>query len=170
MSYSADPALNEAWVAYAWRRWLLGYYRGGAIVDAACGLGVKGSVLLRCGARRVIGLDLDLGCLHEARERGLCVVRVNLAEKIALRAGVADLVLLIHAIEHFDDGSGLLRRLSDILRPGGAIVVVTPDWAKNKTGFYDDPTHRRPYTKIALEAVLRESSPFLVEIAERLLT
>ncbi len=146
---------NEVWLRYAWRRWLSGYYTGGPVIDYGCGIGVNGSILRATGVRRVIGADLDWGCLMESRARGLAVVRASLSSNAPIRSGVADIVLLIHVLEHFDDGVLLLSSVADTLRPGGAVVVVTPDWARNFAHFYDDPTHRRPYTRAGLETVLR---------------
>jgi len=151
-------AYNQSWIRYAWGRWLAGYYTGAPVIDYGCGIGVNGSILKTLGVHQVIGVDLDWGCLHESRGRGLSIVRGNLMSLPPVRSGVADIVMLIHVIEHFDNGVRLLSCTSDMLRPGGAIVVVTPDWRRNSARFYDDPTHCRPYTRASLDSVLRSAS------------
>lgn len=146
---------NETWLRYAWRMWLSKYDAHGALVDCGCGIGVNGSLLSAFAARQVIGVDLDWGCLEESRARGLQVVRADVSRPLPLRSGVADIVLLIHCLEHVEDGAALLAAVAELLRPGGAAVVVTPDWSRSFKTFYDDPTHRRPYTRAAMDAVLR---------------
>jgi 2-polyprenyl-3-methyl-5-hydroxy-6-metoxy-1,4-benzoquinol methylase len=151
----SDFPYNQSWIRYAWRRWLSGYYTGAPVIDYGCGIGVNGSILKTLGVHQVIGVDLDWGCLHESCRRGLSVVRGNLLNLPPVRSAMADIVMLIHVLEHFDDGALLLSSAADMIRPGGAIVVVTPDWSRNFVRFYDDPTHRRPYTRASLNSVLR---------------
>lgn len=146
---------NETWWHYAWRRWLARYDIGGLLVDYGCGIGVNGQILNRLSARRVIGVDLDWGCLLASRLRGLNVLQGDLSKPLGLRPGAADIVLLIHCLEHLDDGQALLSSVAATLRPGGALVVVTPDWPQVFPHFYDDPTHRRPYTRSGLKAMLQ---------------
>jgi SAM-dependent methyltransferase len=150
-----DSSYNEAWLHYAWRRWLSKYDTGGALIDYGCGIGVNGTILGSLSARRVIGADLDWGCIAESRGRGMEAVRADLSKPLPVRSGVADIVFLIHCLEHFEDGCLLLATVADTLRSGGALVVVTPDWQQTFKHFYDDPTHRRPYTRDGLEAALR---------------
>lgn len=156
MSLEGRYRYNGTWLRYAWRRWLRKYYAGGPVVDYGCGIGVNGSILQAIGVRRVVGLDLDWGCLLESRGRGLTVLQGNFRHAVPFRSGIADIVLLIHVLEHFEDGEMVLSSVSNTVRPGGAVVVVTPDWRKNYVHFYDDPTHHRPYTRASLEAVLRK--------------
>jgi len=145
---------NEAWLRYAWKRWLRAYARGGAIVDYGCGIGVNGAVLADLAQRRVIGVDLDRGCLAESRRRGLAPVRADLTRSLPVRPESVDIALLVHYIEHVPDPRFLLASIAATLVPGGALVVVTPDWTRSIRGFYDDPTHCRPYTAASLASVL----------------
>jgi SAM-dependent methyltransferase len=157
MSGASAFLYNETWLRYAWRTWLSKYDTGGVIVDYGCGIGVNGSILSAICARRVIGIDRDWGCLAASRRRGLAVVRADVSQPLPLRAGVASIALVIHCLEHFGDGKPLLSAVAGTLRPGGAVVVVTPDWERSARRFYDDPTHRHPYTRAGLEAVLRDA-------------
>ena len=41
-----------------------------------------------------------------------------------------------------------------VLKPGGLVIILTPDWVSQMKVFYEDFTHCRPYTKGALHDVL----------------
>jgi SAM-dependent methyltransferase len=97
------------------------------------------------------GRLLDVGCGHgllldEARRRGFDVVGLELSRSAALHARQAlgldvrevpleefdtwdsfDVVVLADVIEHLDDPVGAVERCARLLRPGGALCVVTPD-------------------------------------------
>ncbi|MGH9316876.1 MAG: methyltransferase domain-containing protein [Thermoanaerobaculia bacterium] len=157
---------NRAWLQYAWRRWLGPTYEGGAVLDVGSGIGVNGRILSQLGVWHVLGLDLDWGCLQTSRGRGLGVFSADLSRELPLSDGTVELALLIHVIEHLPDGGFLMRAIHRVLRPGGRVVVVTPDWKSAWRGFYDDPTHIRPYSRQSLDAVLAASG-FQVEMRLR---
>ena len=41
-----------------------------------------------------------------------------------------------------------------VLKSGGKIVILTPDWKSQMNTFYDDFTHVKPYTKSSVERLL----------------
>lgn len=63
---------------------------------------------------------------------------------------VVDACFALHVIEHIPTmqaAEEFFRALGDRLRPGGALVVATPDFARWKSHFYDsDYTHVLPFT------------------------
>ena len=40
-----------------------------------------------------------------------------------------------------------------MLKPGGLLLTLTPDWEAQYKTFYDDYTHFRPFTKISLRNI-----------------
>lgn len=152
------PAISPytwVWLRYAWDRWLAPYYTGGPVVDCGCGVGTVAGVLRSFGVDRVIGVDLDHGCLLRSRRCGIEVLQADLAHPIPLRGVSTDIIMISHVLEHIDNGVQLLSSAAGLLRPGGAIIVLTPNWKRQLTCFYDDPTHCRPYTRMSLDKVLR---------------
>jgi SAM-dependent methyltransferase len=109
------------------------------------------SLLDLIGEHVSCGRLLDVGCGHgllldEARRRGFDVVGLELSRSAALHARQAlgldvrevpleefdtwdsfDVVVLADVIEHLDDPVGAVERCARLLRPGGALCVVTPD-------------------------------------------
>ena len=61
-----------------------------------------------------------------------------------------DVVILKSVIEHMSDPVGLLVKASRLLSDEGRILVLTPDWVRNKSRFYDDHTHIVPFTRRSL--------------------
>src|SRR5687767_4883512 len=67
LSFADDDYLDhETWIRPALEA--LGPVRGRRVLDLGCGHGMAAVVLARCGAR-VVGCDLSVGYLAEARRR-----------------------------------------------------------------------------------------------------
>lgn len=57
-------------------------------------------------------------------------------------------------IEHLDDPVNLMNETLRVLKPGGKVIILTPDWVSQMENFYEDYTHRRPYTPLTLKDLL----------------
>jgi SAM-dependent methyltransferase len=97
------------------------------LLEAGCGEGY-GANLLAADARRVIALDYDPTTVaHVARAYpGVAVVRGNLAA-LPLCSSTVDVVANLQVIEHLWDQAGFLRECRRVLRPGGRLLVTTPN-------------------------------------------
>lgn len=106
---------------------LLPQCAGAAVLEAGCGEGY-GADLLAGVAERVVGLDHDaLTAAHVARRYPrIGVARANL---VALPVSDArlDAVVSLQVIEHLWDQGLFLRECLRVLRPGGRIMVSTPN-------------------------------------------
>jgi len=76
-----------------------------------------------------MGLDLDRRSLAEARDAGLEVVAADLALSIPFRSDSLEGATLIEVIEHVFDADSLLADLARVIRPGGWVVLTTPNIA-----------------------------------------
>lgn len=105
------------------------------VVDAGCGEGYGIGLLADSTdphrTRRITGVELDPAVAEHARRRYGADDRVALLEAelgaIPLERGTADLVALLQVIEHLHDVDGALAELVRLTRPGGALVVTTPN-------------------------------------------
>lgn len=97
------------------------------VLEAGCGEGYGADLLART-ARRVIALDYDAQtAAHVARAYpAVTAVRGNLAG-LPLRDGSVDVVANLQVIEHLWDQEGFLAECHRVLRPGGALLVTTPN-------------------------------------------
>lgn len=101
------------------------------IADIACGTGY-GSRLLSTIARATIdGVDLDPAAVEYARRyhacEGRCAFHAADACNTGLASGVSDLVASFETIEHVHDAAGLIAELHRVLKPGGTLVISTPN-------------------------------------------
>jgi SAM-dependent methyltransferase len=100
---------------------------GAVVLEAGCGEGY-GADLLAGGAAAVLGLDFDAPTAAHAARRypDVGVARANLVA-LPVRDGACDAVVSLQVIEHLWDQERFLRECRRVLRPGGALMVSTPN-------------------------------------------
>jgi SAM-dependent methyltransferase len=109
------------------RRWLgPGALR---ILDVGCAFGY-GSAAIAAGAARgrtVVGVENNSEHLEPA-QRDFPWIKVidGNAERLPVRDGCADAVLLLDVIEHLADPSHAISEARRVLRPGGTVIVSVP--------------------------------------------
>lgn len=97
------------------------------VLDVGCGTGDFLTALRERGWR-VAGVDPIQTAAELARERGLDV-RTATLEDSGIPMGAWDVVTAVHVLEHVPDALGFLRTLARWARPGGHVVVESPNWA-----------------------------------------
>jgi SAM-dependent methyltransferase len=109
---------------------LLGDMAGATVMDFGCGDGLEAIELAQRGARRVYGVDANLGCVEIARWHADHVGVSHLVEfSLEPPAVQVDMAVSLDSFEHFSDPAAILRALSDMLRPGGVLVAsFGPPW------------------------------------------
>jgi 2-polyprenyl-3-methyl-5-hydroxy-6-metoxy-1,4-benzoquinol methylase len=137
---------------------------GAPVVDLGCGRGEWLEVLAESGIAAQ-GYDMNRIAVEECRKRGL---DARLGDAIEVLAALPDnscsVVTGFHIIEHlpFEVFVALIDHALRVLRPGGAIVLETPNPANVIVAaerFYFDPTHRNPLPS-ELTAYLLKSRGF----------
>lgn len=71
-------------------------------------------------------VDASGGMLERARRRGLAAVRAD-AARLPVRDESVDAVLVVDALHHVGDQSGVVREAARALRPGGVLAVADFD-------------------------------------------
>jgi SAM-dependent methyltransferase len=141
----------------------------GRLLDVGCGAGEFSARFLAAGWR-VFGLDLVEGQVLRAVDRGLRAVVGEVADSLPFRAGSIDLVFAGEIIEHLIDTDGFLAEIRRVLRPGGTVILTTPNLASFENrlrlllGRYPEwvdyrlgsSGHVRAYTPRVLKAQLAE--------------
>ena len=101
---------------------------GAVVVEAGCGEGYGGQLLADAGAALVAGLDLDLATLRHAADTypAVPVAAANLVA-LPLADAAVDLVVCSQVVEHLWDQDAFVAECARVLRPGGRLVVSTPN-------------------------------------------
>jgi SAM-dependent methyltransferase len=101
--------------------------RGAVVLEAGCGEGY-GAALLARHARLVVGLDYDAAAAAHAAARypHVRVARGNLA-CLPVADSTVDVVANLQVIEHLWDQAEFLAECARVLRPGGRLLVSTPN-------------------------------------------
>ncbi|MEV6316179.1 class I SAM-dependent methyltransferase [Streptomyces sp. NPDC051776] len=114
----------------------LGPVRQGArppatVLDVGCGDGSAAATAARVLAgHRIVGVDWSQDALRRAAPRVPYVVRGELTDGgLPFATGAADAVLFSEVIEHLVDPDAALDELRRVLRPGGHLMLSTPNLA-----------------------------------------
>ena len=137
-------------------RFALPHVAGRRVLEVGCGEGY-GTALLATAAAQVIGLDYDaLTIAHAARRyRQAEFVRGNLAA-LPLPSESVDVVATLQVIEHVWNHNEFVRECLRVLRPGGLLLVTTPNRLTFSPGLEVpvNPFHTKEFTAAELAELL----------------
>ncbi len=129
-----------------------GIQPGAKLLEIGCGRGECLEAFQSAGVD-VYGVDLSDYC--SKNKKHLKVNCVDLTkDKLPYPDAHFDIVFHKSLLEHFYSPERIMRETSRVLKPGGKIIILTPDWVSQMKNFYDDCTHSRPYTIKSLQDVL----------------
>jgi 2-polyprenyl-3-methyl-5-hydroxy-6-metoxy-1,4-benzoquinol methylase len=129
------------------------------VLDVGCAAGAVGAGLKERGDVEVVGVELDPALAREA-ERRLDRVVVGSADALDPGMGRFDAVVAADVLEHLVDPWAALRRVVELVEPGGTVVVSLPNvrffetfwqlgvrgrWPRREQGIFDR-THLRWFT------------------------
>ncbi len=126
--------------------------RGDKLLDVGCGRGDFSKSFKDVGFD-VYGLDNEKS--HSQMLRDIEVRYANIEnEPFPFESPIFDVVFSKSVIEHLFNPESFMRECYRVLKPGGRIIIMTPDWISQMKIFFDDYTHRQPYTVTAIKDIL----------------
>ncbi len=118
--------LQEKWEFGEAMRCLDGLAKEARLLEIGCG---TGAFLDRCrdaGFNQVRGLELNQRARQACRDKGHDV-RDELMEQMVASAESLDVVCAFQVLEHVPDPIGFLRAAAKLVRPGGKLILSTPN-------------------------------------------
>ena len=102
--------------------------------------------------------------------RNLCpdakIKLANLEDRIPFEDNFFDVIYSKSVIEHFYKPEKLVEEIYRTLKPSGRVITLTPDWTHVYKSFYEDYTHRTPFTQASLRDIMLIHSFEEVEVGE----
>jgi 2-polyprenyl-3-methyl-5-hydroxy-6-metoxy-1,4-benzoquinol methylase len=139
------------------------------ILDFGCGIGLCLWALRANGFLNSEGIDSDESQVALAKKRGLNAIHLPDSESYLLeRKQHYDVVLMLDVLEHIpkDIQLGILRNLSQSIKPDGKIIVVVPNAASIIGYLFKniDFTHHAAYSDFMLRFLLLNAGFGTVEV------
>lgn len=151
-----------------YRRWLVDLalpYLGDDPLEVGSGLGHYAADWAAAGVSRWTASEADPVRLQQLRERfaGDPVVRVRELAVPIQETAEHSAVVAYNVLEHIPDDVAALRAFADLLRPGGAVVLVVPAFPSAMSEFDLAIGHQRRYRRRSLRAAA-ESAGLRVDV------
>jgi len=150
----------------------LPYFKGkGLVVDLGCGRGEFLELLAENGVPH-LGVEANRQLVENGRKKGLNLMPGDALSYVhKCRPRSVGGFFLSHIIEHLQPREAMrtFQSISRALKPGGVLVVVTPNCRSLSVisySFWRDLTHVRPYPADLLELMGRENGLELVAKGE----
>lgn len=104
------------------------FLTGARVLEAGAGEGYGADLLAARARARIVAVDYDPAVAQHARRRyaSLPVVRADL-QRLGVASASVDAVVSLQVIEHLHDQPGFLEECHRVLRPGGTLIVSTPN-------------------------------------------
>jgi SAM-dependent methyltransferase len=164
MGYSSDVLLDR-YAPYAER-----FEAGSRVLDLGCGRGEFLQLLKQRGVDG-LGVDADEEMIAAVKAKGLNAQRGEVHDFLKKNPGQFDGVFAAHLIEHLraEDFVELTRLAAGALRPGGRLILVTPNphnLSMQLHEFWTDLQHVRFYTPEIVRWVVHETGLKNIEVGE----
>ena len=161
-----DPRRAAVWehIATYLSRWV---DAEGAVLDLAAGRGEWSAAI---DARRRVAIDLHPS-LDELVPDGVEAVVGDATDLSRFGSGEFDTVVASNFLEHLEHDAidRCLAGVREVLRPGGHLLLIQPNFALAPRAYFDDYTHRTIHTDTSLSDRLGASGFDVVHVERRFL-
>lgn len=124
-----------------------------SMLEIGCGRGEMLRNFKNLGLK-VQGIDLSLEAPKFHDDIEIKVGDVE-NEPLPYADNTFDIVYSKSVLEHFYYPERYIKEAYRVLKPNGIIITLVPDWESNYKTYFDDYTHRTPFTEISLRDILK---------------
>lgn len=125
--------------------------QGSKLLDLGCGRGEFLRGFIRCG---LDGCGVDQSSIAKSICPEAEILQSDLEnEPLPYDDNSFDVVFSKSVLEHFYYPEKLVMEIYRIVKPGGLVITMVPDWESVYKTFYEDYTHRTPFTTNSLKDI-----------------
>jgi len=121
------------------------------LLEPGCGRGEHLRIFKEMGMD-VYGVDISPESPKFAADLNISVSNLE-KDKLPYDDNTFDVIYSKSFLEHLRDPSAFLDEAYRVLKPGGVLISLVPDWESQHTKFYDDFTHVSPFTIVSLKNI-----------------
>ena len=125
---------------------------GVTFLDVGCGRGEFLRGFIECGVAGY-GVDQSRAAEQYCPNATLKISDIE-NEGIPYEDSFFDVVYSKSVIEHFYYPERMVKEIFRVLKPGGMVITLCPDWAFNYRIYFEDYTHRTPFMQSSLRDIL----------------
>jgi len=126
--------------------------KGDRILDVGCGRGDFTEGFKELGMS-VYAIDAEKS-IHNTSTISVNIVDVE-KEVFPFADSYFDFTFSKSVVEHIWDPEHFIKEQLRTLKTGGKLICLTPDWISQLYIFYNDHTHKRPYTTEGMKDLLK---------------
>jgi len=145
---------------------------GKSVLDIASGEGY-GSHLLSQKADSVIGVDISEEAVEHANRKyagkANLSYRIGSASAIPLDDNAVDIVTSFETLEHTTEHDAFLKEIKRVLKPGGVLIMSTPDTVLYKLREPENPYHVKELSTPEFEQLINAHFEFADFFSQRCL-
>ena len=121
------------------------------LLELGCGRGEFLNEFVECGLE---AHGVDMSDYSKKFFSDLNFKKVDMVnEKLPYEDNYFDIIYSKSFIEHFYYPEKIFQEAYRVLKPGGIIITLTPEWKYIYKSFYEDFTHRVPFTNVSLKDI-----------------
>lgn len=124
---------------------------GSRLLDVGCGRGEFLSGFMQCGVEG-FGVDQSVVAQTYCPQATLRISDIE-NEGIPYDDNFFDVVYSKSVIEHFYYPEKMVKEVFRVLKPGGVVITLCPDWEFNYRIYFEDYTHRTPFMQSSLRDI-----------------
>jgi len=128
-----------------------GMQRGQTLLEPGCGRGE----ILRCF--RDLGMQVKGSDLSPETRELLQDIDIEICDVenkgLPYADNSFDVIYTKSFLEHFYYPERFMKEALRVLKPGGLMLTLVPDWEANYRKYFDDYTHRTPFTWVSLRDI-----------------